>query len=99
MNPKKIPFTDAYVKEQQSSLKLGYNLFAAIGAILVLFGAILTFLSRPVEGLITLGMIFLLWAALSKQRLSTFHENLELSKMIQQLRSAPEPGPQPKGKG
>ncbi len=36
-------------------------------------------------GYITLGMIYLVWGALSKQRLNTFRENLELSKMIQQL--------------
>ena len=86
MNPKEIPFTEAYVKDQQKNLSLGYKLFLAIGAMLVLSGAILAFL-RPqsVNELVTLGMIILLWGAFSKQRLNTFRENLELSKMIQQL--------------
>jgi hypothetical protein len=86
MNPKKTPFTEAYVKDQQSNLNLGYRLFLAMGVVLVLSGAILSFI-RPqtVQGLITLGMIILLWGAVSKQRLNTFRENLELSKMIQQL--------------
>ena len=86
MNPKEIPFTEAYVKDQQKNLSLGYKLFLAIGAMLVLSGAILAFL-RPqsVNELVTLGMIILLWGAFSKQRLNTFRENLELSKMIKQL--------------
>lgn len=86
MKPKETPFTEAYVKEQQKNLSLGYKLFLTIGAVLVLSGAILAFI-RPqsVHTLNTLGMIVLLWGAFSKQRLNTFRENLELSKMIQQL--------------
>ena len=89
MNPKKTPFTDAYVKEQQSTLSLGIKLFAILG-IMVLAVAVIVLVSDKalVQGLLflTLGNIYLVWAALSKQRLSTFRENLELSKMIQQLR-------------
>jgi hypothetical protein len=86
MNPKETPFTEAYVKDQQKNLSLGYKLFMAMGAVLVLLGAILAFV-RPqsMHELIPLGMIILLWSALAKQRLNTFRENLELSKMIQQL--------------
>ena len=93
MNPKKIPFTDAYVKEQQSTLTLGVYVFVtlAIMAIVAAIAVDFMFKAEPI-GLITLGIILLLWAALSKTRLNTFRENLELSKMIQQLRSAPEPG-------
>jgi hypothetical protein len=57
MNPKKTPFTEAYVKDQQSNLSLGYRLFLAMGVVLVLSGAILAFLrpqSVPVQGLNTL---------------------------------------------
>ena len=92
MNPKKIPFTDAYVKEQQSTLSRGYNLFAALAVVVLAVGIILIWLDRESTGLITMAMILAMWGAFSKQRLNTFRENLELSKMIQQLRSAPEPG-------
>jgi hypothetical protein len=88
MNPKKTPFTDAYVKEQQSTLSLGYKMFAAVGIVITVFG-IIVLVFRPYpegQGLLTFGMIFVLWAALSRQRLNTFRENLELYKMTQQLR-------------
>ena len=88
MDKKGTPFTDEYVKDQRSSLLLGYRLFTAIGALVTLI-AIVSLLRDP--GFSTLAsmpvaLIFLLWAALAKTRLNTFHENLELSKMIQQLR-------------
>ena len=86
MEPKQTPFTDAYVKDQEKNLSLGYRLFLTLGVVLVLSGAILAFF-RPqsVHTLNTLGMIVLLWGAFSKQRRNTFRENLELSKMVQQL--------------
>ena len=88
MNPKKIPFTDAYVKEQQSTLSLGVNLFSTVGIVITVFGIIVLVLRPYPEGpgVLTFGLIFVLWAALSNQRLNTFRENLELYKMIQQPR-------------
>jgi hypothetical protein len=91
MNPKEMPFTDAYVKEQQSALSLGYKLFATLG-IVILVGGIVALVFRSdrllVHGLIflVLGNIYLVWASLARQRLNTFRENLELSKLMQQLR-------------
>jgi Flp pilus assembly protein TadB len=91
MNPKETPFADAYVKEQQSTLSLGYKLFAVLG-IMVLVVGLIVLVSRSVDSLvlgiifITLANIYLVWASLAKQRLNTFRENLELSKLIQQLR-------------
>lgn len=86
MNPKDTPFTDAYVKAQESVLSRGYKLYLTIGAVIVVGGAILAFV-RPERsyGLIPLAMIILLWGAVAKQRLNTFRENLELYKMIKQL--------------
>jgi hypothetical protein len=91
MDSKRTPFTDAYVKEQQKTLSLGYKLFAACGIVILVTALVVLFIRSYhflAHGLIllTLGNTYLLWAALSKQRLSTFRENLELSKMIQQLR-------------
>ena len=91
MDPKNTPFTDAYVKEQRSALSLGYKLLSIIGIVIMAVGIVI-FVSRSDDSLVlgfiflTLGNIFLVEAALSKQRLNTFRENLELSKMIQQLR-------------
>ena len=94
MDPKNAPFTEAYVKEQRSGLSLGYKLFSTIGVVVTAVAIVLLVLQvlRPssnlVQGFIflTLGAIYLMWAAFSKQRLNTFRENLELSRMIQQLR-------------
>lgn len=88
MSAKKIPFTNEYIKEQESTLSLGYKLFLIMGAVVAVVGIALSITSRGADPirLITLGMIYLVWGALSKQRLNTFRENLELSRKIEQLR-------------
>jgi hypothetical protein len=89
MKPKETPFTDAYVKEQQSNLSLGYRLWATIALLLLAAGLVVRVIGccrLNDEIMITaLGIIFLVWASLTKQRMNTFQENVELSKMIQQL--------------
>ena len=88
MNPKEIPFTDAYVKEQQSKSSLGYKLGATL-AFLCLAVGIFSFVNdHLVPGLIfvNLSTIYVVWGSLAKLRMNTFRENLELSRMIQQLR-------------
>ena len=88
MNPEKIPFTDAYVKEQ-SSLSLGTRIlasFAAIGVIPIVFALRGFEDTGLIASCITVALILLVWAGLARQRVNTFRENLELYKMIQQLR-------------
>jgi Flp pilus assembly protein TadB len=90
MKPKETPFTDAYVKEQQSKLSLGYKLFATLALLLLAAGLVVMVIGcchlNDEITITALGIIFLVWASLTKQRMNTFQENLELSKMIQQLR-------------
>jgi hypothetical protein len=90
MKPKETPFTDAYVKEQQSKLSLGYKLWATVAVVLLAAGLVVRVIGccqiYDEMTITTMGIIFLMWASLTKLRMNTFQENLELSKMIQQLR-------------
>jgi hypothetical protein len=78
------------VKDQRSNLSLGYKLGVTF-AIVSLAIAIFHFQRGPeqyIPGLIffLVSNIFVVWGSLARQRMNTFQENLEIYRMIQQLR-------------
>ncbi len=90
MSPKITPFTDAYSKSQQSLLSRGSYFLMGCGS--VIFGLAISNMissSSRAETIyfeIICGLILMAWASLTRQRLQTYLENLEIYKAIQESR-------------